>query len=79
MKYQIYFLFVCLSIFMAQTYVLITRTMDIYLAPFSQSENVYALVQEALWHVWSGMLIWPSLLFVVLVTLIFKSKKEGSH
>ena len=78
MKYQIYFLVICLSIFSAQTYVFITTTMDIYLAPFEQSESVYAIVHKALWHIWSGMLIWPALLFAVLITLIVKSMKEAT-
>ena len=75
-KYHVYFSAICLLIFIGQTYVFATRTVEAYLVPFTESQSVYVLVHDALWSIWSGMLIWPALLFVVLITSIIEVNRK---
>ena len=71
----------CSVLFIGQTYLFFYRTFGGVLAPFSQSPQVQAYIQDALVDVWQRMLIWPVMFFVILIASAIRIKRlnSGKH
>lgn len=67
----------CLILFSVQSYLFVTKNFNDVLMPFAEHPQILSFVQAALWGVWLKMLIWPILLFLVLVLTIFRMKKHN--
>lgn len=65
---------ISLILFSGQTYIFITMTFQNILKPFAELPQIHSFVQEAIWDVWLRMLIWPILLFVLLLATIIRMK-----
>jgi hypothetical protein len=72
---RIIFGVMCLILFSGQTYLFVTKTFFEFLRPFAEHPEIHSYVREALWDVWSKMLIWPVLLFIVVFTDVIRLRK----
>jgi len=70
------FLVLCLILFSGQSYLFITKTFCGILKPFAEHPEIYSFVKEGLWDTWLKMLIWPTLLFIVLIGDLIKMRKS---
>ena len=65
----------CLVLFAGQSYLFVTKTFCRFLKPFAEHPELHSYIHDALWDVWSRMLIWPFLLFTWLVAEVIKNWK----
>ena len=74
---------ICLVILLGQSYLYVTKSFKNVLIPMTEFPHFYSYVEDALWEVWVGMLIWPLFLFVFFVAEIIrmwrKKRSQENH
>ena len=65
-----------LVIFIGQSYLMVQHRFSALVAPFESHPEILTHIEEGLWGVWASMLIWPALLFMVLVLDLIRIKKS---
>jgi hypothetical protein len=69
-KWRIMVASICMIFLVVQSYVYLTFKFDSFLTPFVDYPTTHSFVRDALLNVWSGMLVWPFILFMLILSEI---------
>ena len=67
-KWRIMVAFLSMVFLLGQSYIYLTVSFDRVLTPLAEIPQTQSFVRDALLDVWSGMLIWPFMLFMLILS-----------